>query len=130
MKPDGMLVEPEYVVAARQDVAEKGSGQALTDLAGAEPVLASFVHESLAAVAGKLTLSGAPTELVQGSHEEVLAVVLTCVQALRRGHYELWKDTVAGTRLAQLDGTLRGPRKRRRKKGEGTASTEETTGNS
>ena len=119
MKPDSMLVEPAHIIRARQDVAAKGSGEALNEFANAEPALASFVHESLAAVAGKLSLSGAPTELVQGSHEDLLAVVLTCVQALRRGHYELWKDTLTGTRLAQLDKEFRAPPRRRRKKSEG-----------
>jgi hypothetical protein len=119
MKPDGMLVEPRFIVGARQDVAAKGSGQTLTEYGQTEPALASFIHESLAAVAGKLSLSGAPTELVQGTHEEVLAVVLTALQALRHSHYELWKDTVTGTRLAQLDPSLLPPpRRRRKKKGE------------
>jgi hypothetical protein len=112
MKPDSMLVEPEHIVNARQDVAAKGSGQSLTDVAQTEPALASFICESLATVAGKLSLSGAPTELVQGSHEDVLSVILTCVQAMRRGHYALWKDCVTGTRLAQLDPSLQ-PRPRR-----------------
>ena len=126
MKPDSMLVEPEHIVSARQDVATKGTGQALNEFAQAEPALASFIYEGLASVAGKLSLSGAPTELVQGSHEDVLAVVLTCVQAMRRGHYALWKDTVTGTRLAQLDETLRPARKRRRKKDQSAEPRQET----
>ncbi len=119
MKPDSMLVEPEHIVSAGQDVATKGNGQALTEFAETEPALASFIYERLAVIAGKLSLSGAPTELVQGSHEDVLAVALTCVNAMRRGHYALWKDTVTGTRLAQLDETFEVPPKRRRKKNHG-----------
>jgi hypothetical protein len=111
-----MLVEPEHIVSARQDVASKGSGQSLNEFAESEPALASFIYKGLASVAGRLSLSGAPTELVQGSHEDVLAVVLTCVQAMRRGHYALWKDTATGTRLAQLDPTLQPKPRRRRKK--------------
>src|SRR6516164_3805034 len=111
-----MIVEPEHIVSARQDVATKGNGQAMNEFAQAEPALASFIYEGLASVAGKLSLSGAPTELVQGSYEDVLAVVLTCVQAMRRGHYALWKDTVTGTRLAQLDPSLQPKARRRRKK--------------
>src|SRR6516165_1304259 len=111
-----MLVEPEHIVSARKDVADQGSGQALNKFAETEPVLASFIYEGLASVAGKLSLSGAPTELVQGSHEDVLAVILTCVQAMRRGHYALWKDTVTGTRLAQLDPSFQPKPRRRRKK--------------
>ena len=124
MKPDSMLVEPEHIIAARQDVAAKGSGQALNEFAQTEPALASFIYEGLAVVAGKLSLSGAPTELVQGSHEDVLAVVLTCVQAIRRGHYALWKDTVTGTRLAQLDPSFQ-PKPRRRRKKDQTNGTEQ-----
>jgi hypothetical protein len=111
-----MLVEPEHIVSARQDMVVKGSSEALNAFAQTEPALASFIHEGLALVAGKLSLAGAPTELVQGSHEDVLAVVLTCVQAMRRGHYALWQDTVTGTRLAQLDPCFQAKRGRRRKK--------------
>jgi hypothetical protein len=115
MKPDGMLVEPEHIVNAQQDVSARGSGEILNEVASTEPALASFIYEGLAAVAGKLSLSGAPTPLVQGAHEEVLAIVLTCIQALRRGHFDLWKDTMTGTRLAQLDKGFGVPPKRRRK---------------
>jgi hypothetical protein len=117
MKPDAMLVEADHLIHARQEVAGQGSEKSLEQLAEAEPALAAFIHESLATVAGKLALSEATTPLVQGVHEDVLAVVLTCVQAQRRGHYELWKDAMTGTRLAQLDDTFRAlPRRRRKKK--------------
>jgi hypothetical protein len=49
---------------------------------------------------------------------ETLTLVLTCVQALRRGHYELWKDSMTGIRLDQLDPALRPRPRRRRKKSE------------
>ncbi len=122
MKPDSMLVEPAHIISARQAVAAKGGAEALGNFGQAEPALASFIHESLATVAGKLSLSGAPTELVQGAHEDVLGIVLTSVQALRHGHYELWKDTVTGTRLAQIDKTFRAAPRRRRKKDQDTQS--------
>jgi hypothetical protein len=129
MKPDGMLVEPRYIIIAGQDVAARGGSRTLTEYGRGEPALAAFIHESLAAVAGKLSLSGAPTDVVQGTHEEVLAVVLTALQALRRGHYELWKDTVTGTRLAHLDPTLRPRKGRRPNKRGGNEPREEGTEN-
>ena len=116
MKPDSMIVEPEYLLHARQDIAHSGAGEALAAVGQLEPALASFIHESLATIAGKLALAGAPTELVQGSNEDVLAVVLTCVQAQRRAHYELWKDQMTGTRLAQLYDEFRKPARRPRKR--------------
>jgi hypothetical protein len=116
MKPDAMLVEPHHIISARQHIASKGNADALTEVGQVEPALASFISESLVTVAGKLALSGAPTEVVLGSHEEFLLLVLTCIQAVRRGHYELWKESMTGTRLAQLDKEFQAPPKRRRKK--------------
>jgi hypothetical protein len=124
MKPDGMLVEPEHVTAAFQDVANRGGEEALAELATTEPALAAFIGQHLVAVAGKLALSGAPTPVVSGLHADVLATVLTSVQALRRGHYQLWRDTMADTRLALLDEEFKAPKKRRRKKGDEAEPTE------
>jgi hypothetical protein len=115
MKPDSMLVEFNHIVSARKDVTAKGSAAAFNEFAESEPALGSFLYESLAAAAGRLALSGAPAEVVQGAHEEVLGMILTCVQALRRGHYDLWVKDMTGTRLAQLDETFRPTRPRRRK---------------
>jgi hypothetical protein len=115
VNPDNMLVEPDLIIAARMAVGEQGTGPALLALREVEPVLADFIRESLAAVAGKLTLSGAPGPLVLGIHEEALALVLTSVQAVRRGHYQLWKETAVGTRLEALAPDLK-PKRRRRKK--------------
>jgi hypothetical protein len=126
MKPDGMIVEPEYLAHARGEVARSGAGAALNTLAESEPAMAAFVHESLAAIAGKLVLTGAPSQVVQGSHEDVLAVLLTCVQALRRGHYEIWKDSMVGTRMAQIDEAFQPKPRRKRKKAEGGAAEPES----
>jgi hypothetical protein len=125
MKPDSMLVEPAHILNARQAVAAKGGAEALGEFGQAEPALATFIGESLAAVAGKMSLSGAPTEVVQGVYEEVLVVLVTSVQAMKRGHYELWKDTATGTRLAQLDPTLQPKPRQRRKKRQGDGPEEE-----
>lgn len=118
MKPDSMLVETDHLVNAREEVYRSGVGDALNTVGQSEPALASFIHESLTTIAGKLVLTGAPTQVVQGSHEDMLAVVLTCVQALRRGHYDLWKDSMVGTRLAEIDPTFQPKSPRKRKKPE------------
>jgi hypothetical protein len=122
MKPDAMLINPEFIVKARQEVADQGTGKSLEGFAQLEPALAGYIYETTAGIAGKMGLAGAPTEIVQGSHEDMLAVILTCIQALRRGHFELWKDTVVGSRLAQLDATLGAGPRRRRKKDPGSQS--------
>src|SRR5262245_58652272 len=117
MKPDGMLVEPEHVTAAFQDIANRDSDEALAELAKTEPALAAFIGQQLTSTAGKLALSGAPTPVITGLHTDVLTTVLTSIQALRRGHYQLWRDTLTDTPLAQLDEQFQPPKRRRRKKG-------------
>jgi hypothetical protein len=121
MKPDSMIVEPGHIANAGQQVVEEGAEQSLARLAEAEPALASYLRHCLTAVAGKLALSGAPTEVVQGNHEEVLTAILVCLAALRQGHYDLWKDALDGTPLARLEEAPPPPTKPRRKKRGGEA---------
>jgi hypothetical protein len=102
MKPDSILVEPGHIVEARQDLDHRGFPQAMADLADREPALAAYISESMASLAGKLALSGAPTPIVQGLYNEALAVLLSSVEAQRRGHFDLWKGTIVGTRIESL----------------------------
>src|SRR5262245_33162968 len=112
-----MLVEPSFLSRACRELAREGAAEALSALARQEPVLDTLLAARLGAIPGKLPLSGAPARVVQGSHEEMLALTLTCLQALRRGHFQLWKDTMSDTRLAQLDPSLQTrPRRRRNRK--------------
>jgi hypothetical protein len=116
MKPDGMLVESEHVTAAFEEVATRGGDESLAELAQTEPALAAFIGQQLIGIAGKLALSGAPTPVVTGLHADLLTTVLTSIQALRRGHYQFWRETLTGTRLAQLDEQFQAPKQRTRKK--------------
>lgn len=113
-RPDSMLIEPGHIVSARQDVGERGTPKALEELATREPALAAYISESMASLAGKLALSGAPTPLVQGLYNEALAVLLSSVEAQRRGHYDLWKGTIVGTRLEELNAPPKSRRRRRK----------------
>jgi hypothetical protein len=97
MKPDSMLVECEHIDDVQKEIADSGCGEACNKLAEVEPILAAFIFSNLTAIAGKMALSGVPTQVIQGANEDTLALILTCLQALRRGHFELWKDTMAGT---------------------------------
>jgi hypothetical protein len=98
MKPDSMIVDPEHIVKALQKVAPHPQ-RSLARFQQQEPALAAFIGDQLSALAGRLALAGAPTDVVQTAHAEALRVVLGSVEALRRGHYDLWKDTTFGQRL-------------------------------
>jgi len=102
VRPDGMLVEPSHIISARQDIGEVGSPSSLEELSGREPILAAYIQETMASMAGKLVLSGAPTNLVQGMYYEALTLVLSSLEAQRRGHYEYWKDSILSARLQEL----------------------------
>jgi hypothetical protein len=68
-----------------------------------EPDLAAFLEARAAALRDQLrSLRGTPPDL----KEAVLAVSTAAVAVLRKAHYEMWVDSVIGTRLAQLDPNL------------------------
>lgn len=116
MKPDSMLVDPEIIAAAKAALAEHGAYPMLENLAEREPVLGQFVSESAMIIAGKMALSGAPTEIVHGVHQEMISLVMTCLGAVRRGTYEVWKGSEVGASVvAALGEPKNKPRRRRRK---------------
>jgi hypothetical protein len=104
--PDTMLVESRMIVEAMQAVAELGTQKALTELEAREPELCAFISHNTTVIVGKLALAGAPSRVVQGAHEDLVTIILTCLGATKRGYDELWKDTMIGTRLAAIDATL------------------------
>ncbi len=104
MRPDSMLVENDHLVQAQSQLAEVDTGEAVKRFSESEPVLASYLFNNLAIIAGKQALSGVPTPVVQGSYEDTVTLVLTCLEALRRGHYDLWKDTWTGRRSRRDSG--------------------------
>jgi len=114
VKPDAMLVEPEMIEKAWRQIAGAGPAKSLAGLRQREPVLATFLAERMAALAGHLALDGAPPQVVGQTHEKMLTLLLTCLTAVQHGHFKLWKDTAVGTRLALIDKTLEARKSGRR----------------
>lgn len=100
--PDSMLVQHAHIIAARTQIAEGGHQAALETMLTREPALAAYVSQAMATIAGKMALAGAPTEVVQGVHADVLMVLLSSLEASRAAQYELWKDSIVGSRLEAL----------------------------
>jgi hypothetical protein len=99
-KHDGMLVTNKVLRRTSRWVGrrikEDGLHQAHNDLAEFEPALAQFIAHGCETVAGRLALSGAPTEIVQAVYGDVLRMSLKAVQAMRRGQFEYWKAEMNG----------------------------------
>lgn len=120
--PDSMLVQHSHILEARQQVVDQGQTAALEALLGREPALASYLSQGMATIAGKMVLAGAPAEVAQGVHADVMLLVLSSLEASRSAQYDLWKDTIVGTRLEALQKPPEPevpPKKPRRKKKEG-----------
>jgi hypothetical protein len=121
-----MLVIGKHLMEARKATSEPGVLQSLENLGEREPALAGYLGEGMAALAGKLALSGAPVELVRGFHQEALLLALSSLEAQRQATYELWEGTTFGTLLGELvkpdpepeEKPAKPKRKPRRKKGE------------
>ena len=64
-----------------------------------EPELAAFVK-------ARIELLKCRPVTPEGRRLEVLAIITAAIASLRQAHYQLWKETVIGSRLAQLDPTL------------------------
>ena len=100
--PDSMLVQHTHIVEARGQIAEQGHQAALEGLLEREPALAAYMSQAMATIAGKMALAGAPSEVVQGVHADVMLLMLSSLEASRAAQYELWKDSIVGTKLEVL----------------------------
>lgn len=97
MKPDSMLVEPEMIAEAYRAVLEAEDGKAFEELKQREPVLGSWAKQEMLCVVGKMGLSGAPHEVLVGAFNDFTSILLTALEAVRSGHYALWKDSFSET---------------------------------
>ncbi len=119
MKPDSMLVDPGMIVKATAEVVDS-EREALDKFKIREPVLGNWIEREMLGLAGKMGLSGTAPEVIIGSHCEFTGILLTALEAVRHGHYALWKNSLSGTPLEatlgeEVEGSL----------GEAPADTEE-----
>jgi len=109
MKDASVVSQNTLRAVAVAVAAEAVEGNVIQSVAAREPVLAAYIAEKMLAVSGKLALSGAPPEVVQGCYDEVANLVATSVRALWAGSDELWK----GIDLAHIARPNHGRRARR-----------------
>lgn len=98
---DSMIVDADILAQARSAISADESN-ALKRLADREPVLASFLLEKMLVIAGRLSLSGAPSEVVNEVDDCIRYLLMTGIEATRIGHYELWKDAAEGEHLRKI----------------------------
>ena len=101
MQPDSMLTTHQMIHDAENYV-RKYFDECLTSFAEWEPELGQFIAYESVRICGKLALSGVHRGILEGLLDDMRHLILTALMAALRGQYELWKDTQAGTHLADL----------------------------
>ena len=99
-------VTSKIVLQTLAEFQRRGSTDAMRTLEAVEPDLTEYFLEALTSIHQEiLALGGAPKKS-QRAYRSVQTLVLVSIAALRRGHYETWRQANSGTRLDQLDPSL------------------------
>lgn len=91
MKDASVVSQDTLRAIAAEVTAEAADTNVIQSIAKREPLLAAYIAEKMLVVSGKLALSGAPPEIVQGCYEELANLVTTSVRAVWAGSDELWR---------------------------------------
>ena len=95
-------VTARMVLEAQLELERRGAAAFMQHLEKTEPELANFVLETLSLIYTKLSNLGGPPQKTKRVFRSVQALPLVSIEALRRGHLELW-DKQMGPALGQLD---------------------------
>jgi hypothetical protein len=93
--PYDQQVTSRIILQSLLELKRQGSTQALEHLEQVEPDLACYVMESLTDLHHILLAFGASAKRSKRLYRQVELLVLVCITALRKGHYELWRQTQA-----------------------------------
>jgi hypothetical protein len=110
MKPE-TLITKELIVQVKRDLYPLGLREVEQRLQSIEPELEAFIRDCASRALEHLEGWNLTSDVPANISESVRWAALLAVEAIRRGHYELWREMALGTRLEQLDPTL----KRRKK---------------
>ena len=86
---DGLVTELN-VLNCRQHIEQQSLEEADEALRGLEPDLARYVRDGIHIIVGRLSLSGAPGNVVEGVHTDVYQLVLVAIESFRSAQREYW----------------------------------------
>ena len=102
-------VTAKIVVQALLEFERRGVTATLQNLEGVEPDLSEFVLERMTDIHHEILALGGPPKASRRAYRRVQTLVLVTIAALRRSHFELWRQDATGTRLDQIDPSLEPP---------------------
>jgi ribosomal protein L7/L12 len=100
---DQTVISAAALQAALSDMSTVETQALVGSIVRAEPELGPYLQGMAVQVAGQLALSGAPPEVCQGVHEDLLRTCALTYFAFRKGSYEIWSGTALGQRLKELE---------------------------
>jgi hypothetical protein len=100
------LVTLDLITQMRKEMWPRGIEQMTQDLAAVEPSLAKSLQSCVRNGMKMLDGHAVPPAVREPLEEFMLATALTAVQSLRRAHYQLWRRSEIGKRVAWLSPDL------------------------
>jgi len=97
------VVSARAVLDAEMSLRRLGSHQVLHELEQVEPDLTNYLLENLTDIHQRILALGGSAKASQRVFMEVQRLALVCINALRRGQFDLWKQSDAGAQLEDGD---------------------------
>jgi hypothetical protein len=97
------LVDAKSILEAIAELKRRGNSVIMQELESIERELASHVMEELSLIYQGLLRTGAKTRLVRKLNEQIEALALVSILALRTAYRRLLEESAEGTPLARID---------------------------
>jgi hypothetical protein len=101
-----MLVSLKALSQLQKSIWKRGVAAAIDDLLEIEPGVARYLDYCVGWIFQQLRDASVDLGIVDAVQDDALLMAMTIVAGLRIAHFRLWKDTMIGTRLAQIDPQL------------------------
>jgi len=101
------LVQPDDILKAVRQLQRRSRKAVLQALEQTEPALAEHVMEELSRFHQRLLHSDVAPKDTRRIYHQCQSLVLVSVLALRQANVRLWREQMTGSRLVQLDPSLK-----------------------
>jgi hypothetical protein len=91
-RPSDQLVDAKSILDAITDLKRRGNNAILQELESIEQKLASFIMEEQSLIHQTLLKTGARTKLIRRLMQQIEAMALVSILAMRQAQLRLWHD--------------------------------------
>src|SRR4051794_11216998 len=102
-KASDQTVAARTILTCVSRLQRQGAAAAMKELEAVEPDLAEYVFEAFSTTYQNLLALGGTHQKTRRAYRQVETLTLVCIQTLRQGHYELWRQSEVGQQLDPAD---------------------------